>query len=216
MRLILVRHGETDGNIRGILQGQFDGQLTEKGRAQARALGARLRDEPIDLAFSSDLSRAVDTAAAVLAGRQCMVEYTPLLRERHFGAMEGKPLGEWRDAVAKSGLSTFDICPEGGESFADLMERAYAFRERMSSVFEDQTVLAVGHGAVNRAVLLAFLGYPREEWLKLIQDNTCVNVLERENDGERYRALVLNCTKHLGESLAPHRPVIRSTCNPNG
>ena len=88
-RFCLVRHGETAWNAEGRLQGQIDIPLNAAGRAQAEATAARLAAHRFDALYSSDLSRALETAApaATLLGLQ--TRPTPSLRERQFGGFQG-------------------------------------------------------------------------------------------------------------------------------
>lgn len=91
-RLLLVRHGETAWNADGRLQGHLDIALNDVGRAQARRLAAALADErePIDIIYSSDLARALQTAQAVADATGAPLIATPALRERDFGAFQGR------------------------------------------------------------------------------------------------------------------------------
>ena len=88
-RILLVRHGDTDWNQAGRIQGQVDTSLSEKGLAQARALAGRLAQVPIDVAYASDLNRAAETAQEILIGRAVTLGLAPELREFSYGAWEG-------------------------------------------------------------------------------------------------------------------------------
>ena len=95
--LFLVRHGETEDNVRQIMQGQSQGRLTLHGVEQAETLARQLADEPIDAFLSSDLRRAVDTAAILAAPHHLPVETTPLLRERDWGDFTGRSITDLKD-----------------------------------------------------------------------------------------------------------------------
>jgi probable phosphoglycerate mutase len=88
-KLILVRHGETDWNVEGRIQGHQDIALNELGLAQADAVGRRLRDERFDVIYSSDLVRAYRTATPVVARPEADIVREPRLRERHLGVLQG-------------------------------------------------------------------------------------------------------------------------------
>lgn len=96
VRLLIVRHGETDCNVQGIIQGQLDTDLNDVGRRQADFLGAALRREHIDEVYASPLRRAKDTADAIVASHASHSHgHLPYwlddrLKERGFGALEGK------------------------------------------------------------------------------------------------------------------------------
>lgn len=86
----IVRHGETDWNVRGILQGQTDTELNEAGLKQSEELAEYLRELKFDAVFSSDLSRARKTSEAVALQKKLVVTTSKALRERSFGKYEGK------------------------------------------------------------------------------------------------------------------------------
>ena len=87
--ILLVRHGETDWNRDRRVQGHTDVPLNETGREQARALAGELAGEPLAAVYSSDLSRALETATIVAEPRSLAVTTLPALREKHFGTWEG-------------------------------------------------------------------------------------------------------------------------------
>ena len=87
--LYLVRHGETVDNANQIMQGQTQGELNEKGIAQAREVAEKLLGEHFDAFVSSDLKRSFDTAAIIARPHHLPVVTTPLLRERDWGSFTG-------------------------------------------------------------------------------------------------------------------------------
>ena len=93
----LVRHGETDWNIRKRAQGSTDTPLNEKGRVQADFLGKRLASTPFSAAYGSDLTRAVATASAILRGRNITLQQLPALQEKSYGEWEGISNEDVRD-----------------------------------------------------------------------------------------------------------------------
>ncbi|GLV48337.1 alpha-ribazole-5'-phosphate phosphatase [Thermus sp. LT1-2-5] len=143
MELWLVRHGETLWNREGRLLGWTDLSLTPLGRKQARALRGLLPPLP---AFSSDLKRALETAA--LAGFAPIP--SPALREIHFGALEGA-FWEELEAVHKEALLRFQgFAPPEGERLEAFQERVFRFLEGLKG-----SALLFTHGGVVRAVLRA-------------------------------------------------------------
>jgi broad specificity phosphatase PhoE len=84
-RVYIVRHGETEWNAQGRIQGHTDICLSEKGREQARAVSCRLAEVPFDVAYSSDLSRTRETAQVILGERIIPLHSTPQLREYNKG-----------------------------------------------------------------------------------------------------------------------------------
>jgi uncharacterized phosphatase len=147
--ILYVRHGETDWNLARRVQGHTDRPLNDTGRAQAEALAAELAVEAIDAVYSSDLSRAHETARIVAAGHGLDVTVVPDLRERDFGTWEGltddEILARFPDARGR---------PWGDAETPDEMARRVldALR-RIADGHPGQTVLVVGHGGPLRALL---------------------------------------------------------------
>ena len=149
--LYLVRHGETDWNLAGRLQGQTDTDLTERGQNQARLVGNFFAHQglPIDRAVSSDLKRTRRTAETIISctGRTLAVDEDPRLRERHLGVLQGlthdesatKQPQSW-SALERGGA------PDGGESVEQLQQRGEeAIRDIATAAAADESVLIVSH-----------------------------------------------------------------------
>ena len=96
-RLLLVRHGQSVGNVMQILQGQNNGLLTDLGREQAAEVAQKLANEHIDAFISSDLTRAVETCTIIAAPHGMDFTTTPLLRERDWGDFTGEKIPELKD-----------------------------------------------------------------------------------------------------------------------
>lgn len=199
--LLLVRHGETEENARGEIQGQLDGRLTERGRRQIALLAERLRSERIDAAYSSDLSRARETALGILTHHGCELVVDDLLRERSFGALEGKTIEVVREAVRASGLGYSSFTPSGGESLMTVRDRAIRFLHKISPRHSGHTVLVASHGGFNRAMLSYLLDHSIDE-TRIDQANTCLNRLTVDISTRAVRGVpLLNCTMHLEDEL---------------
>jgi broad specificity phosphatase PhoE len=196
MKLYLVRHGLTVENATGIIQGHNPGELTELGIAQAQRLAERLKGVHFDAIYASDLRRAADTARAIARYHTMPVHYTEHLRERHAGIFQGRPATEFEQAQAQSGLPHKDFCPVGGESYADLRARVANFITGLRRTHARHTVLLVAHGRWNRMLLGLALGKSIEESLDIKQANTCVNIIEWDEQG-RCSVPLLNCAEHL-------------------
>lgn len=141
-RLLLVRHGETVDNVNQIMQGQTQGKLTPNGIAQAELLAEQLADKQIDVFVASDLQRSVDTCRMLAAPHGEKVVTTPLLRERDWGDFTGRYIPSLR------GLNF----PPNVESLSELKSRARSFLKWVHEEYPDKTVVAVGHGIINKAV----------------------------------------------------------------
>ena len=146
--LYLVRHGETVDNAAQILQGQVQGQLNERGIEQAEDVARQMAHTHIDAFVASDLRRAIHTAEIIARPHHQSVVTTPLLRERDWGGFTGKFIPDLKDAV----------WPDDVESLGDLEARARRFLKWIRQTFPDQTVLAVGHGIINKAIQAVYSG----------------------------------------------------------
>lgn len=171
--LWLVRHGETQSNIDRVFQGQLDTPLTERGFRQATAVGAALQDVTFDAVYSSDLSRASDTARAIVNGRS-EIQFDKRLREMHYGVLQGVAIARFRDVLAQHGVAdawgpgTFSrdgMAPPEGESIADLCARLRDFLGDLDRDIERGplgNVLLVAHGGTLRALMTLLLDLPIE------------------------------------------------------
>lgn len=166
IHLILTRHGETLENRQHLMQGHIPGTLSPLGIQQAEDLAALLLDKPIDCIVSSDLARSYDTAMAVARVKRIAVQPTSLLREIDWGPHTGGRLDH---------LDWVNL-PEGCETLEQLFHRATIFVAYLEQHYEGQRVLAVGHGAINRAIIAALSGWKVAEMLEIpVMKNTgCV------------------------------------------
>lgn len=193
MILILTRHGSTAGNEEGRIQDQLSGSLSEEGREQARLLGIRLADMPIDCIYTSDALRTLETTEILLAQRSsCPVHRTPLLRERHFGEFIG---------VMKKTLpvDTLYLVPKSGESLQDVYDRVQTFALDLLQKHPEERVLLVGHGLAHKVLLAALRDSPVESIFTMEHfGNTSVTVLDVTAIGQ-VQTILLNDTSHLGD-----------------
>ncbi|MQG75760.1 MAG: histidine phosphatase family protein [SAR202 cluster bacterium] len=197
----LVRHGESEWNQEGRILGHADVGLSELGRRQVELLSTRMAGESIDAAYSSDLSRAVDTATGTLGERDVPLITDPDLREFSYGEWEGLTLQEVKeedpvlfDARFTRGDNAF--AAPGGETSEDILKRVQHFvkgvEERHSP---DEDLLIVGHGGSMRALALCLLDLTDESMWKLRMSNASVSIISNHSRG---RVLELwNDTHHL-------------------
>lgn len=165
--LYLARHGETVDNANQILQGQTQGMLNEKGQEQAENLAKSLDGIQIDAVIASDLKRAVDTAEVIAKRRSLPLVTTPLLRERDWGAFTGRFIPDLKDVP----------WPDDVESMDAMMERARLFMDWLRRDYSQQTVVAVGHGIINKVI-------------QAVYHNTRTNKIPRMTNAE-VRKLIL-------------------------
>lgn len=166
-RVILVRHGESELSVRGIVNGDpaLACGLTPAGVAQARRLGELLSVEPIDLCVTSEFERARETADLALAQRHVPRLVLPELNDPRAGAFESKPLGEYRAWAAAAGPSARP--PGGGESRAEAVRRyVRAFRTIVAR--PERRLLVVGHSLEIRYVLNALHGLDPQPRMELV------------------------------------------------
>lgn len=194
-RLVVVRHGESEANVRQVFAGQSDSPLTATGRRQAEAVAAALAKEPITRVFSSDLARARDTASAIARRHGLRVEETPALREWDVGDLVGLSR---EDTQARYGDVRPFFAPgsrvPGGESFEDVVGRVTGFLEEIAPQVLGETVCLVAHGMTNRIIAGYYLGtLPR-----IAQGNSAnTNVSVIETDGRKHRVLKLFDDAHV-------------------
>lgn len=155
-RAILVRHGESEFSVRGVMNGDpgLAGPLTDEGVEQARRLGEALRETPIDLCVVTEFERTRQTADVALEGRDIPRLVVPELNDIHVGGFEGGLLETYR-AWARD-RSPVEL-PAGGESRAGVAGR-FARGFRLLLERPEETVLVVAHGLPIRYVLLALEG----------------------------------------------------------
>ena len=141
-RLILVRHGETIENEQHIMQGQTQGTLNATGRQQARQLKEALQGEAIDVFMSSDLARAMETCSIIAEDSGKDIVVTPLLPERNWGRFTGRYIPDLQD----------EPWPDDIETIEEMKARATKLLETIKQQYPHKTVLAVGHGIINKAI----------------------------------------------------------------
>jgi probable phosphoglycerate mutase len=162
MRLLLVRHGQSEWNAGRVLQGQADVPLSDLGRAQARALAPVIADLRPSHVLTSDLARATETAA-LLGFPDARRE--PRLREIAVGEWQGRSIPELiqADGARYAGWRAGTYRPQGGEDWSGFVARVGAALDEAMATHPVPTLLAVCHGGVIRAALQRFLALnPRQ------------------------------------------------------
>ncbi|MBK9603758.1 MAG: alpha-ribazole phosphatase [Anaerolineales bacterium] len=162
MKLFLTRHGQTDWNIAGRYQGQSDTPLNETGLRQAEQIAKRLSSETIHAIYSSDLSRAANTAQSIADFHSLEIKKDSRWRELSFGDWEGMTYQEMSahspelfEAWMKDPLT---ISTPNGETLAQLAERVKAAFDEIKEEHADQTVLVVAHSGSLQSLLAVTLG----------------------------------------------------------
>ncbi len=200
MRLILVRHGETDTNKAGLALGRADVELNEHGRWQAQRLAISLKDEPIAAIYSSPLKRALATAEPIASSHGLEVQVDEGLIEMDIGDMEGLSFRQVAERyphflqVWLGGQAAYEAMP-GGERLLDVQERAWQAIERIHQRQEQGTVAAVAHNFVILAILCRVLGLELADFRRLRHSVAAKSVLEMGRD--RIIGVSFNDTCHL-------------------
>ena len=176
-RVVLLRHGRTQWNATGRFQGQLDSPLDGIGRAQAEAAAVAVASMEPDAIVSSDLSRAIDTAAAVAAEAGGAVTQDPRLREIDLGAWQGLTRAEARDQFPEeyAGWQTGeDRRRGGGETYAEVGARsAECVVEWLDKLGAGSLLVAVTHGGTARATIGTLLDLPPDTWWRLAPLGNC-------------------------------------------
>lgn len=195
MSLILVRHGETPLNVARVLQ-PADTPLSAKGVAQAQAVATRLAGMNAAAILSSDLPRALQTAWAISQATGLAVSTTPLLQERNFGDLRGKPY----DTLGFDPLAMPDA-PSGGESTREFTSRVrQAFENALQTRYAlEHDLIVVTHGLVIRALLQNHASIADGVTLPHRIGNTSISVVSQLAP---YAVSLLDCMRHLDEGAA--------------
>jgi len=187
MKLIITRHGQTEENVKGILQGHLPGKLTELGIEQAKRLALRLRDEEIAAIYSSDLTRAADTAKEIAKDHpNAELYFLTELREKDQGSVTGKKISEvdWSK-------------PRETEKKEKMSIRAKTILDKAYKKYKGKTVLFISHGGLIKVLVSLIMEAPQESIKDLDSNiNTGVSIFEIKED-KNHKIILLNCGKHL-------------------
>ena len=199
-RILLIRHGQTDWNAEGRWQGQLQVPLNTTGRQQAEALAEYLSDHPIKAVYSSDLSRAHQTAEAVARRHDLSVKNDVRWRELNLGVFQGLTLTEinakYSEESRQMRENYLDFVVPQGESRRMMMERAYqAFGELVTREAGPE-IAVVSHGGTIRVLLLKLFDFDNVLMHKSVH-NTSISIVEM--GGEKPRLLETAVTPHLIE-----------------
>lgn len=197
----LVRHGETDWNRDGLIQGHSDPPLNARGERAAQSLARRVAPYGLAAAYSSDLARAAETSRIILEDRPVPTETVEDLREFSYGEWEGMTLHEARALEPgvfdrQLGLENANFAAPGGETTAQLLGRVRRFYARTIERHDpEENLLIVTHGGPIRALLVLLLGLPREYFWRVRVDLGSLSIVSNQTGG---RVLEMwNDTSHL-------------------
>ncbi len=205
--ILMVRHGESEGNIGDKAQGQSDVPLTENGHRQAEAVAQRLAEFNFDAVYSSDLQRAKSTAEALLLLRPDLALATRSeLREAHYGDYEDTPWPDIRENDPElyrrwvNWDTRSDLRFPNGESHGDMWHRVGRFASEILDRHDQEgaSILVVAHAGSLQSLLTHLLGLRNTDLWRFHFDNTSVSALrEHRFMPSRWQCVLFNDTSHL-------------------
>ncbi len=199
MRVVAIRHGETEWNALGREQGQLDSPLTARGLKQAEAIADRLRRMSFSALYSSDLGRALHTAEIVASATGARIEVDAGLRERHTGIFQGMTKAQM-EAQHPTEYAAYVSDPymyavPGGESGQQRTERSVRVMNVLADRHADETIVLITHGGFLMGFFEHVLGLaPGNSW-RFKRQNGAFNVFDRA-DGV-WSLETWNDTSHL-------------------
>jgi len=200
LKLIMVRHGLTEWNKEQRLQGKFDIPISKEGEKQAEKLAERLKNEKIDLIYSSPQKRAYQTAQIINKHRKIRIIKEKNLREISYGILDGtskkkrEQNKKLRQIWQKRREDVMNFKIPKGESFSDLLNRAKKVLNKILK-YNNKTILVVCHGQIKRALIQLLTNMSNEETQKQYFHPTSVSVIEIGK--RKIKKILINCTKHL-------------------
>ena len=187
VRLILIRHGETDYNLQSRYCGFSNPSLNNRGIWQAKMLAAKLEGTRIDKVYSSDLKRAYETAKIIFGNSP--IEKTADFREMNFGLFEGLKYEQIIEKYPKLCGDWIDILPKiripKGEGLKDLSKRV---KKRLFSILsrhKDKTIALVTHGGPIRIILCDALKKDLKAFWQIEQKSAALNIVDYVNESPR-------------------------------
>lgn len=207
-RIYLVRHGETAWNAEGRWQGTLDIPLGEVGHQQAQALAKHLKDRPIAAIYSSDLSRARDTAEPLSRAKGLEIQTDARLRELDFGVFQGLTHDEIRAKYPEEERELFvdylDFVLPEGESRRTVQARVYEMWQEVVRRHPNSEVVVMSHGGPVRLLLLKLFDDQVERMLKVPLPNVSVTTITAE--GDKLELEGLGETTHLKQVIESGSP----------
>lgn len=168
MKIFITRHGQTEWNALGRLQGRKDIELNEVGREQALITGAKIKNEKIDIIITSPLKRARETAEIINKQFNVKIVENDRLMERCYGDFEGITKIKLKE-MKKKDLRIDDACNYiknisiyNMETMQDLCARIYEFLDEITQKYKNKNILLVTHGGPSIPIKCYFMKYPLE------------------------------------------------------
>lgn len=203
-RIYLIRHAQSEGNLYRRVLGWYDGHVTALGRKQIAALETRFREVPVEAVYSSDLSRARETAEALTRSKALELRPDPAFREIHLGELTNIPYGDFLYHYPDLYNAFFSYSPQWapreGETFQQVADRTLAAFVRVAADHPGKTVAVFSHGMAIHCLQAALRGrHPGEVKDLPLGGNTAVSCYEVQ--GRKFRILFENDVSHLPRAL---------------
>ncbi|WP_312501030.1 histidine phosphatase family protein [Lacrimispora sp.] len=203
MKIYLIRHGQTDWNIQGRIQGSHDIPLNETGRSQAELLAKGMDSRPVSRIFSSTLTRAMETAERISSRQKVEIYSMPQLIEVEFGKWEGMTWDEIMEAYPKEyklwTLSPDEASPPGGETQDQVISRCVlAVGEILRITGGREDVAIVSHGATI-AYIVSYMMRNHPEVESIIVENASITTVNYSPLTEDFMLFEMNDTSHMEE-----------------
>ena len=199
VKVILIRHGETDWNTKQIFRGRVDVPLNDVGLTQAKAVGASLKNIQIDAIYSSPLGRARETAKVLAESRSLEVELEEGFIDIDFGKWQGiahEKIKEEYESLYERWLKNPQMVTfPGGESLRDVSTRSMRALEKVIKKHSGKTIAIVSHRVLNKVLLCGVLGLELSHFWYIKQDTCAINRFVYKD--ERFYLTLLNDTCHL-------------------
>jgi broad specificity phosphatase PhoE len=210
IQIVIIRHGRTAWNVEAgqgeRFRGMVDVPLTDEGVIQARVTAHHLADWPLTTVYSSPLRRARHTAEIIAAPHHLAAQAVPGLRSMNYGEWAGQLHADvaqrWPDLYRSWRHDPFSIQIPGGESTADLRERAVAaVRTAIAHHCDGETLALVTHQVVTKVLVCALAGLPDTAYWQVRQDLCNLSRFDYDPVGDTFNVVGLNDTCHLTPAL---------------
>ncbi len=207
LKVYLVRHGETETNRQKKKWGQHpDISLNEFGIEQVKKLSERIKNIKFKKIFSSDLRRATETTKIITKIINAPVFLDKRLREYDSGGVD-QSSEEWRkkyDELLEQGVPKEEIRPYGGENIWDIIKRMKSFMKDLET--EEGNILIISHSGFNGAFVNMSQLREKNDFIKVKQDNTCINILEYSKG--QWSIKVINDSNHMSTFLPEEKAYV--------
>ena len=184
LQIYFIRHGQTEWNTQGMMQGRNNSPLTQEGRNQAKKLGEHLRTEEFDVIYSSPLGRAMETTELILGDSKKEILPIDEFKEIAMGKVEGIPKEEFKLTYPEEYYNfwhdgtKYDPTAYQGESYEEVLDRAKKGLDKLSKLYSNGKIMVVTHGVMLKAICNVVLEKGISEFTKQpVPENTSVTVI---------------------------------------